>query len=301
MNDFIEAQLAVWPEARERYLNLGATERRRFKLGDLEGALQFNPARIVSTGAKTDRKSIESRPCFLCEKNRPKEQVTVPLLDNWHLLLNPFPIFPVHFTIASTDHRPQTAPPLEMAEMADKFPELAIFFNGAKAGASAPDHLHLQAVLKSELPLIALTEKAHPTSNRGIRHSSEFGLNLPFSYYSAVITPDYQGMADLRKMLSLTGSAPSAHGSEEGEEAIAELDPGLRNVIVWKDHAGWLRVITIPRRAHRPSNYGAGPGQHLVSPGTIDIAGVVIVPRREDFDSLTESDLSRIYAEVAFG
>lgn len=287
INEFIEQQLAVWPEARQRYLDLGKTERRRFKIGDFEGAVQFNPARIVSTGAKTDAASIAARPCFLCKENRPKEQMIIPLNKEWEMALNPLPIFPIHFTIISTIHRPQSAPPLEMAGMAEHFPELCFFFNGALAGASAPDHLHLQAVLKSELPLLRIAEGKHPSSLPGIMRSDMWGLDLPFVFLSAVITDDEEGGADYMKMLALTG------GHADGKP-----DKGLRNVFCWKGADGIIRMIVVPRQKHRPSCYGRGEGQLLVAPGAIDMAGVIILPRVEDFRTITDQQIKSIYQEV---
>lgn len=287
INEFIEQQLAVWPEARDRYLALGKTERRRFRIGDFEGAFQFNPARIVSTGAKTDAASVAARPCFLCASNRAKEQTSIPLNKDWEMTINPYPIFPVHFTIISTSHRPQTAPPLEMAGMADHFGELCIFFNGASGGASAPDHLHMQAVLQSELPLLRLAEANHPASKPGIMRSDMWGLDLPFLFLSGVITGDEEGGHDYMQMLAFTGAGPDGRP-----------DPGLRNVFCWKDGDGVLRMIVVPRRQHRPGCYGTGPGQLMVAPGAIDMTGVVILPRKEDFDAITDEKLKTIYSEV---
>ena len=287
INEFIEQQLAVWPEAKERYIALGKTERRRFKLGDFEGAFQFNPARIVSTGAKTDAATIAARPCFLCKENRPEQQMVIPLNKDWEIALNPFPIFPVHFTIISTTHRPQDTPPLEMAGIAEQFPDLVIFFNGASAGASAPDHLHLQAVLKSELPLLRLAEANHPASLPGIMRSDMWGLDLPYVFLSAVITDDEEGGHDYLKMLALTGGDP------EGKP-----DKGLRNVFCWKDSEGRIRMIVVPRQKHRPSCFGRGDDQLLVAPGAIDMAGIVILPREEDYNKIDEQQIKNIYQEV---
>lgn len=288
INDFIEQQLAVWPEARERYLSLGNTQRRKFRLGDFEGAFQCNPARIVSTGAKTDAASVAARPCFLCRDNRPPEQMMIPLGRKWEMGINPFPIFPVHFTIISTLHEPQDTPPLEMAGMAEHFPDLCIFFNGASGGASAPDHLHMQAVLKSELPILRIAERNHPDNLPGIMRSDMWGLDLPFVFLSAVITDDEEGGRDYLKMLALTGA-----------KADGTPDKGLRNVFCWKGESGLLRMIVVPRRQHRPSCYGNETGQLLVAPGAIDMAGVIILPRREDFDSITETRLKTILEEVS--
>lgn len=287
INELIETMLADWPEARERYLALGKTERRRFKIGDLEGVFQFNPARIVSTGAKTDAASVAARPCFLCRDNRPAQQRSILLTPDWEMTINPYPIFPVHFTIISTRHQPQDKPPLEMAGMAEHFPELCIFFNGASGGASAPDHLHLQAVLKSELPLLKIAEANHPDNLPGIMRSDMWGLDLPFVLLSAVITDDEEGGRDYLKMLALTGAGPDG-----------KPDKGLRNVFCWKGESGLLRMIVVPRSKHRPSCYGTGLGQLMVAPGAIDMMGVVILPREDDFKNITEQQIRTIYQEV---
>lgn len=284
MLQFIEQQLLQWPEANERYAALGATERRKFRLGDFEGAVQFNPARIRSTGAKTDAVSIGKRPCFLCAANRPAEQVALPIAERFELLLNPFPIFPVHFTIAAKEHVPQERLPLEMATLAEELPEMAIFFNGARAGASAPDHEHMQAVLQSELPIIALTERMHRAGSSPLEKSSQWSLDLPFDWWSAIVTPDAAGMLTLDALTRLEG-----RDADSGKS-----DFRLLNAIMWIGGDGLLRAIVIPRQRHRPLCYP----ERMVSPGTIDMAGVVIVPRREDFEALTNDDLKRIYIET---
>ncbi|MDE6511510.1 MAG: DUF4922 domain-containing protein, partial [Muribaculaceae bacterium] len=161
MLEFIDAQLAVWPLARENYQALGRTERRSIRLGDLLVGIQHNPARIVSTGAKTDAKAIAERPCFLCADNRPPQQTALEIVDGWELLVNPYPIFPTHFTIVSRSHRPQEGFPMDMVMMAEKLPGHTVFFNGKVAGASCPDHMHCQAVKTLESPLRQLIERVH--------------------------------------------------------------------------------------------------------------------------------------------
>lgn len=288
MIDFIDSQLATWPLARQNYQALGKTERRQIQLGDLTVGIQHNPARIVSTGAKTDARTIAERPCFLCKGNRPAEQVPVEFVDGWELLLNPFPIFPTHFTIASKSHQPQAGFPLDMVEMAEKLPGHTVFFNGKQAGASCPDHLHCQAVKTQELPLMRLVEESHLPQSDGknewrIATSSSLGLDVPFGFISIIVTPDLEGMKILADIEGIVG-----------KEYVGE---GLVNVLEWIDNKGFLRIVVIPRRAHRPSCYGSGKDQRLISPGCIDMAGVIITPRREDYDTLTESQIRQIYKE----
>lgn len=283
MLEFIDEQLAQWPLARENYQALGKTERRRLQLGDLTVGIQHNPARIVSTGAKTDEASIASRPCFLCKKNRPSQQVGMEIAEGWELLLNPYPIFPSHFTIVSKEHQPQEGFPLDMVTMAEKLPGHTVFFNGKNSGASCPDHLHCQAVKTHELPLMHLIEERHMLdSGRAVTNKS-LGLDVPFEFTSVIITPDLEGMEELANIENTIG-----------KKYISE---GRLNAFVWIDRNGQLRICAVKRRKHRPSCYGTEEGKHLVSPGCIDMAGVIITPLKRDYDTLSEEEIRHIYTE----
>lgn len=288
MLDFIDSQIDTWPLARENYQALGKTERRSLKLGDLTIGIQHNPARMVSTAAKIDRHSIQNRPCFLCKGNRPPQQVPYDIAQGWELLLNPFPIFPTHFTIVSKTHQPQAGFPIDMVIMAERLPGHTIFFNGSKAGASCPDHLHCQAVKTQELPLMLLVEKRHtltasnPEENL-VATSESLGLDVPFGFKSIVVTRDLAGMEILRDLENIIGRK--------------FIEDGKLNMFVWIDSCGLLRIVAVPRDRHRPSCYGSGDGEMMISPGCIDMAGVVITPRKQDYESLTESKIRRIYEE----
>lgn len=287
---FIEEQIASWPMAADNYRRLGLTERRTLHLGDLTVGIQLNPARIVSTGAKVDASgNVGARPCFLCPANRPPEQIPYPLMEGWQLLLNPFPVFPVHFTIAATSHIPQSRMPLEMAAMAEALPGLTVFFNGSRSGASAPDHLHCQAVLTEELPLMQLCTECHPISRPGIETASSWNLDLPFDFWSAVITPDTEGMITLRAMSGACGLDP-----ETGKP-----DHGRVNSYFWRDPSGLLRAVAVPRSNHRPTCYYAeDESKRLISPGAVEMAGIIITPRPDDYRRVSAGELCRIYAET---
>lgn len=275
-------QLSLWPMARENYARLGLTERRPFMAGALKGASQCNPSRIVSTGASIDAASIAKRPCFLCASNRPEEQLSEEIIPGWEFLVNPFPILPLHFTIASATHRPQERIPLEMASMAERLPGMCVFYNGARAGASAPDHMHCQAVMASELPLLRYLEEGGDPSK------------LPFSVVYRVITPDGAGMAALREIEGVQGV----------DAATGLPDAGLVNAYFWLGDDALMRAAVVRRSAHRPSCYpsaGRVPEEKalMVSPGAIDMAGIIVLPRKEDFDAITADDILKIYSEVA--
>ena len=290
VKDFIETQLSCWRDAKRNYDALASVRRRNIMLGDMCVGIQWNPGRISSTGADVAAEKIKQRPCFLCSANRPKVQIGYPVLDGWEMLVNPFPIFPVHLTIVSRSHIPQKHVPDDIVDIALKLPGMAVFFNGAAAGASAPDHMHLQAVLKDELPLIRLSETFHSSDNPGLMLSSQFGLKLPFGFISGVVKPDDSGMKTLIAGLHIGGL--SSDGSL--------TDPALVNIFFWMDQMGMLRFIVIPRRAHRPSCYFAeGDKRRMVSPGCIDMAGIIIVPRQNDFMALTVAEIGNIYSDVA--
>lgn len=290
INSLIETQLMVWPEAKENFDRLRDVRRKPVICGDLHGGAQLNPARIRSTAAAVDKDSIAARPCFLCAENRPEEQLCGEWPEGWDLLVNPYPILPVHFTIVNRQHIPQGEIPIEMAAMAESAPSLAIFFNGARAGASAPDHLHCQGVLKSELPIIGITEKFHSADRAGWMSSEDFGADLPFHFLSAVITPDPAGLAALA-LVSEAGGIDSTTG---------EYDPGLVNAFFWISDNGMLRIAIVPRKAHRPSHYFRDNDSYMISPGAIDMAGLLILPREDDFIRINADVAREIYSETAF-
>lgn len=288
--DFIEAQLHEWPLAKKNYDALLEVRRREMIVEGFPVGIQWNPARIISTGANISRQMIERRPCFLCRDNRPKEQHICNILPGWELLVNPYPILPVHLTIVATRHMPQERVPEDIVSIAERLPGMAVFFNGAKAGASAPDHLHLQAVLKDELPLLRLIEEEHPAGKSGIATSMDFKIKPPYLVFSGVVVPDDEGLKTLLAGLAIGGLRP------DGKLA----DTALVNSFFWIGNDGLLRFAVVPRRAHRPSCYYAeGEGNRMVSPGCIDMAGLLVVPRKEDFDRLSPDEISLIFKECA--
>lgn len=287
--DFIEAQLKDWQLAKKNYDALMEVKRREVMIGNFPVGIQWNPGRIVSTGANMNKKEIENRPCFLCRDNRPKEQHICNILPGWEMLVNPYPILPVHLTIVSTEHKPQEHVPEDIVKIAESLPGMVIFFNGARAGASAPDHLHLQAVLKDELPLLRLVEKEHPDNKPGIMTSDDFNVKPPYLVISGVVSPDDNGIKTL--IVGLHSGGLSTDGNL--------TDPELVNTFFWIDDRGLLRFVVIPRKAHRPACYYApGEDNRMISPGCIDMAGLIIVPRENDYNILTKEDIETIYKEV---
>lgn len=154
-SELLRQQLGVWPLVAQNFKALEAVHLKQFEWNGLTVKVQFNPARIVSSGAKVDARSIKARKCFLCPNHLPEEQLRLPFGERYQVLCNPFPIFPEHFTIPSLAHTPQLIVPqlddfLEVVRSLDQF---TLFYNGPRCGASAPDHAHFQAVTLGLMPL----------------------------------------------------------------------------------------------------------------------------------------------------
>ncbi|MBP1638407.1 MAG: hypothetical protein H6Q18_1196 [Bacteroidetes bacterium] len=148
-------QLSVWELAKNNYEALNHLKVKELNVNNCAFIVQYNPARIISSGAKVDAESIEKRKCFLCEENLPKEQMKIVFKGKYSIMVNPFPIFTKHFTISENSHVPQAISSRfgDMFDLAKIMNEYVIFYNGPKCGASAPDHAHFQAGSKGFLPL----------------------------------------------------------------------------------------------------------------------------------------------------
>ena len=259
---FFQAQLIDWPEVGERYRNLNV-QTKSFAFGGKTYTVQHNPGRIVSTGAKIDKDTIRHRACFLCDINRPSVQHGLALNDRFQLLVNPFPILKQHFTIVLRKHSPQQIEPYysDMLDFADRLDRMFIFYNGPFCGASAPDHMHFQAGPKEQLPNACLTK-----------------------YYELRAKNMDEMMILFRKVYD---SFPVITG---------ELEPRI-NVLTWKENDEWVSIV-IPRTKHRPSCYEAeGTDKMLVSPGALDMSGLMIIPRAEDFNRLNSELVESIIKE----
>ena len=273
---FFNRQLEMWEDARHRFRDLKHVE--VHQLSD-QLKVQFNPARIVSTGAKIDKHTLGERPCFLCERNRPKEQMTKQIDDHFQLLVNPFPILPVHFTIPATKHQPQSIYRHygEMHRLLSLHSELMVFYNGPKCGASAPDHLHFQAGTSGVLPLQtnwqrlsrSLTDVISLNDDEKISVLRDF-LVPAFVIISKSEDSDEELFHRLYRSMPMRGD---------------ESEP-MMNIIAWRKGDEFISVV-IPREKHRPDAYFAeGEAQMMVSPGALDMAGLIITPREEDFNKI---------------
>ena len=281
---FIDRQLALWPDARRRYHELNLVQTRELTTDEASLRLQFNPARMVSTGASIDKQAIQERPCFLCKANRPAEQMAVMMKD-YELLLNPFPILPEHFTIPSTRHEPQRIARhaatiwRTLAEM----PRLMVFYNGPRCGASAPDHLHFQAGTSGVLPL----QQQWGVLSQKLTTVCETTHNDRIALLNDWVAPALVVMAHSEKALCQL--------LDRVGKALPDADPEpMMNIVAWKEK-DMATAVVFARKKHRPDCYG----QRMVSPGAIDMGGLIITPREADFRSMEAEEAIAILREVS--
>lgn len=279
---FITAQRAEWPLAARNFDALEGVEVRGIAMPGMDIKVQFNPARIVSSGAKVDARSLAERPCFLCDKNRPAEQRGIDW-RGYTVLVNPFPIFPRHLTIPAVGHTPQRIQGrvADMLALAAELPGYTVFYNGPRCGASAPDHMHFQAGNSDFLPIWQALDAAP------LRTVAADGAGTRLSVCTALPV----------NVFVVDAATPEA-GERMFDRLYRVLPEGEEEPMMNLLAAG-SRLVVVPRKRHRPSFYGTeGKGCMLLSPASVDMGGAFITPRREDFDRLDAQLLARVFDEL---
>lgn len=291
VDDFFSRQLSTWPLAAENFAALDKVKVRDLGCGV---NLQYNPARIVSTAANIDKASIAGRSCFLCAGNRPGEQSALIAAGTMEVLVNPFPILPFHLTIPLKEHTPQLLTPMyaDMLNLAREWQGVALFYNGAECGASAPDHAHLQAVRSADISLLGEEWKKEISCGLEPLYTLEGSYIYSSNTY---IVPLFAIVArSVSASVALFGRLLSALPCEEGKP-----EPRMNVIVCHTPSEGYVTIV-VPRSKHRPAAYSAPEGERrLVSPGALDMAGLVITPRYEDFLSLTAGEVVAMLQEVA--
>ena len=293
LSRFFDRQLRQWPDARTRYRQLNQVLTRELNIGSDTCRVQFNPARIVSTGATMTREAVAQRPCFLCRDHRPASQIFKQIDNDYELLVNPFPILPMHFTIPMLRHQPQRIRPMygEMLRLLARYPQLTVFYNGPRCGASAPDHAHLQAGSTGLLPLQ--------------RSWARLSRNLT----PLIQTPDGSGLLAIVDDYPVAALVIRAHEARTSIQLFTRLyeamstpqgdDEPMMNIVSWRQDDDLVSVV-FPRGKHRPDcYYKSGEEQLLVSPGALDMAGLIITPRREDYERIDADSALAVLRECA--
>lgn len=288
LNNLYEEQLSNWTLAANNFKSLASVKTKELTADGIEYVVQFNPARIVSSAAKVDTKSIQERKCFLCAANRPAEQRGIED-GKYTILLNPFPIFPQHLTIPDRAHVDQKIEGRmgDMLHLAKELDDYVIFYNGPKCGASAPDHMHFQAGNKGFLPIemdIATIKKELLLEQDGC----ELSLLADAPRNSLLLKgKDQEKLSNIfDKLYKNIPFTPE------------DIEPML-NLLAWYDEGEWY-IILFLRKKHRPScYYEVGNKQFLSSPASVDLGGVFITPVEKDFNRLDATLLKEILTEVS--
>lgn len=288
----VNQQRGNWDLAGTNYHSLRQLQTRSFHFGHFRIDCQHNPGRIKSTGAQTESILHDSGNCFLCEPNRPSEQAGIPFGNDFTILCNPYPIFPGHLTITANDHTKQqiTGNLKSYLRLVQSLDEFVVFYNGPKCGASVPHHLHFQAGIRDILPL-------------------EEEMSALLEGYSEVVLSDKS--MDIRscdKILrhfvhfSSTDEILMASHLERAIVLAGKQDPDdepLLNLLGWFNRGRW-EITLFLRNKLRPDEYFAEDHQRLmVSPASVEMAGLVVLPREDDFKHITAAQLESVFRQVS--
>lgn len=286
----VKQQKATWKTACKNYEAINRVQTSSFDFGHFRIVTQFNAERIRSSAAKTDAKSISERPCFLCVENLPPEQKGIIFQDNYFILANPFPIFPVHLTISKVTHIRQEILPhfSDLIELSRHLNDFTLFYNGPKCGASAPDHFHFQAVIKNSLPVENEFDILENQFSEILFDSDNLKIIAVENYlrhFIAILSDDKN---EIKKSFQQIYYNLETANNEEP----------MMNILCSFQNRKW-RVIIFPREKQRPSHFfRTDENQITVSPAAVEMGGILVLPNEEDFRKITKKEIEEIYGEV---
>lgn len=295
LNKFIKDQLSVWQLASSNFRALKTAPSRDVDVFGLKCRIQYNPRRVISSTADTSPAAIASRKCFLCADNRPKEQFHLGFEGrkgrNYHIQINPYPIFRGHLVIVRDEHIPQEIwhhfP--DMLDFAARYKDYLVFYNGPSSGASAPDHLHFQAIPKHNLPLEEVVDEFLDHPGEPLATVKDASLYKFDGYARGVFALKATTSKSLAKLFyRLLDCTDRGKGEEE---PMFNLYAYVKN--------GEYRTIVVMRSAKRSHHFYSEGADHLtISPGAADIAGLFVAPFREDYDKADTALLEELLSEV---
>lgn len=295
LNKFIKDQLSVWQLASSNFRALKTAPSREVDVFGLKCRIQYNPRRVISSTADTSPAAIASRKCFLCADNRPKEQFHMGFEGrkgrNYHIQINPYPIFRGHLVIVRDEHIPQEIwhhfP--DMLDFAARYKDYLVFYNGPSSGASAPDHLHFQAIPKHNLPLEEVVDEFLDHPGEPLATVKDASLYKFDGYARGVFALKATTSKSLAKLFyRLLDCTDRGKGEEE---PMFNLYAYVKN--------GEYRTIVVMRSVKRSHHFYSEGADHLtISPGAADIAGLFVAPFREDYDKADTALLEELLSEV---
>ena len=290
-----QSQLNVWDLMKKNYEALKAVQTKSFWFDGFKVNIQFNPERIISTSAKVDNQSIKNRKCFLCKENLPEEQKGILLPGDFVLLCNPYPIFNQHYTISSLNHQPQTIKEnfksfLEVSKLLSS--KYTLIYNGPECGASAPDHLHFQAGTKQFMPIENDIQQMNNDFGKIICQDETLFISFIDDSMRKIILLE---SADGNKIQS----AFELFNKSYAKLVNSKSEPMMNILCNYNEEIGW-RLIIFLRSKHRPKYfYKTNTERILVSPAAVDLGGLLITPRKDDFERMNKELVKEIFSEVS--
>lgn len=284
-------QIQEFPLARNNFQALEQVICRDIPFRHFLMRIQYNPARIISTNAKTDQATLRERPCFLCPSHMPEEQKGIPYREKYNIYINPYPIFHEHYTVPSNEHTPQliTGRFTDLLDLARTFPAYTVFYNGPASGASAPDHFHFQIVPRHIMPLEQ--DSANGQLQEIIIQNNHIALSRLKNYIREVFILQSTRKEHLQHLFELIRTAI-------GQVITYEQEPRF-NLLSWYSDSQWT-VCIFPRKYWRPRQFFLeGKAQIMFSPGCVDMAGLIIAPRKEDYERYTPELLTDLFRQVS--
>ena len=297
MDEMFSRELALGGRASVNYAALDQVEHRAMPVDGIDAVLFFNPARVRSVMAKVDEESLRNRPCFLCPEGIGPEQLTLdwqaPDGNPYWIRVNPFPIFHRHFTISIARHERQQMAGhyADMLALARQAPEYIFFYNGPRCGASAPDHMHFQAVPAGSLPMEQAVRRGDALRFVGKRDGVVISRLTQYAGGAFVLSSVNEDALTqtLYRLISL------------GEiQTDTEWEPRM-NLLTWHGPGGWTSVVFFRAESRPACFFSEDPAEQiLISPGAVEMAGVAVVSSRDSFDKLDAPRLGEIIREVSF-
>ena len=268
-------QARTWPLLGQGLDGLARAKTRSVRIDWFNILIRHIPHRVGSTTAPVDPGSIAKRRCFLCAENLPTEEQGVRFGDDFMIYCNPFPIVDRHLTIAHREHRLQRIANHfgTMLDIAAALPGYFVVYNGPECGASAPDHLHFQAGSRAMFPIEQDT-------------AGMAGVTVP-NYARNVFLFRAR---DRSALIARVDRAIDLLAVTTGKRA----EPMVNLAVLHEGHE-WVTYL-FPRGKHRPAVFHTG--ELTVSPASIDLCGIFVVPLAHDFEKITGDAIASIFREV---
>jgi hypothetical protein len=293
-SNLLSHQKLTWPDCQRGYDMVEQVLQRTIECSGFSVVIQYNPGRVVSTTAEVGEKDVALRPCFLCEANLPVWQRVISYYERYLLLCNPMPVFREHFTVPSIRHQPQRMIvdlPVFLGLALDCGPEWIVLYNGPRCGASAPDHLHFQITRAGFLPLEK--EIREPGRLVPVGRSSGTCIFCVAEWGREAVVFESEIAEELASLLTSFLHALRAELRDSASD-----EPMVNAVCTHRD--GIYRVIVFPRVKHRPDAYfRAGSERLVVSPAVAEMGGVIVTPRRADYDLMSAEVVENLYHEIS--